>query len=214
MTEQKLLLQEKSALIIIDLQYDFLPKCRNMRQDGALAVPGGNEVIHPISVLANQFDNVILTQDWHPNNHKSLVSNHPGKSPFDTIETSYGPQVLWPDHCVQGTPGADLAIDPWTFDAATMIIRKGTNPDVDSYSAFMENDAKTPTGLGGYLRDRGIEHLFMAGLATDYCVAYSALDARKMGFDVYLYEHACRGIDPKTVEQQCKAMKDAGVTFI
>lgn len=213
MPEQKTVPQEKCALVIIDLQLDFLPKCRSMRKDGALAVPGGNEIIQPVEYLARQFDNVILTQDWHPKDHKSLASNHPGKSPFDTIETNYGSQVLWPDHCVQGTQGAALAIDPWTLNAASLLIRKGTNPDIDSYSAFIENDGKTFTGLAGYLRERGIEYLFLAGLATDYCVAYSALDAIKLGFNVTLYEHACRGIDPETVKTQCQAMKDAGVTF-
>jgi nicotinamidase/pyrazinamidase len=211
MSDNNTIAQEKAALIVIDLQYDFLPKCGPMKKDGALAVPGGNEIIRPVAGLINEFDNVILTQDWHPKGHSSFASSHEGKSPFDTTEMDYGTQVLWPDHCVQGSPGAAVALDPWDTERAAMVIRKGMNPQIDSYSAFMENDGKTPTGLAGYLRERGIEHVFMAGLATDFCVAFSALDARKMGFGVTLIEEACRGIDPDGVAKQIQAMREAGV---
>ncbi len=211
MPDQNTIAQEKAALMVIDLQFDFLPKFGSMTKDGALAVPGGHEIIRPVSHLISQFDTVILTQDWHPKGHSSFASSHEGKAPFETIEMDYGPQVLWPDHCVQGTKGSAYALDPWDINHAAMIIRKGMNPDVDSYSAFMENDGKTPTGLAGFLRERGIEHLFMAGLATDFCVAFSALDARKMGFGVTLFEYACRGIDPEGVKSQIAAMKNAGV---
>lgn len=206
--------QEKAALIIIDLQFDFLPKGGANRVDGALAVPDGNAIIQPISRMIHDFDNVVLTQDWHPRGHKSFASSHEGKAPFEMTEMSYGPQVLWPDHCVQGTRGAALALTPLEVDRAMMILRKGMNPDIDSYSAFMENDGKTATGLAGALRERGIEHVFLAGLATDYCVAFSALDARKMGFGVTLYQDACRGIDPEGIKKQLQAMKDAGVIIV
>jgi len=211
MSDQQYVDQKNAALIVIDLQYDFLPKGGLAKTDGALAVPGGQEIIRPVSGLISEFDNVILTQDWHPKGHSSFASSHEGKAPFEATEMEYGTQVLWPDHCVQGTKGAALALDPWEVDRAAMIIRKGMNPEIDSYSAFMENDGKTPTGLAGYLRERDIKHLFMAGLATDYCVAFSALDARKMGFGVTLYQDACRGIDPEGVKNQLQAMQDAGV---
>lgn len=174
------------ALIIIDVQNDFCP-------GGALAVSGGDEVVAPINELQNRFPIRILTQDWHPAEHQSFADNHTGGAPFSMIEASYGPQVLWPRHCVQGTQGAafraDLRID------ADLIIRKGFRPEIDSYSAFFENDHETPTGLAGYLRERGVDKLVMVGLATDFCVRFSAVDAAKLGFDVTLVEDCCRAID-------------------
>lgn len=174
------------ALIIIDVQNDFCP-------GGALAVAGGNEVVAPINELQNRFPVRILTQDWHPANHRSFADNHEGAAPFSMIEASYGPQVLWPRHCVQGTNGAafhgDLRVD------ADLIIRKGFRPEIDSYSAFFENDHETPTGLAGYLRERGVDTLVMVGLATDFCVRFSAVDAARLGFDVTVVEDCCRAID-------------------
>lgn len=202
--------QAKTALIVIDLQYDFLP-ADTSKDDGALAVPGGNDAIAPIHDLIRMFDNIVLTQDWHPASHKSFASAHEGKAPFETTEMPYGEQVLWPDHCLQGSFGAKIALSDHLMAKAQMIIRKGTNPEIDSYSAFLENDKTTTTGLAGYLRDRGIEHVVMCGLATDFCVAFSALDAIALGFKVTLIEDACRGIDPAGVASQKDAMKAAGV---
>ena len=176
-----------AALIVVDVQRDFLP-------GGALAVPDGDRVIPVINRIAPRFDNIIITQDWHPARHSSFASVHPAKKPFDTVDTPYGPQVLWPDHCVQGTPGAEL--DPGLkLPHCQLVIRKGFNPRIDSYSAFKENDRKTPTGLAGYLRERGIGHIYLAGLATDFCVLYTAMDGRAAGFKVTVVEEACRGID-------------------
>ncbi|QFS84644.1 Isochorismatase family protein YecD [Roseivivax sp. THAF40] len=175
------------ALIVIDVQNDFCP-------GGALAVAGGDEIVAPINALMPEFDAVILTQDWHPAGHSSFASQHPGKAPMEMIEMPYGPQVLWPDHCVQGSEGAAFHARLET-DRADLIIRKGFRRAIDSYSAFFENDHETPTGLEGYLRTRGITRLTMVGLATDFCVKFSALDARKLGFDVTLREDLCRGID-------------------
>lgn len=174
------------ALIVVDVQNDFCP-------GGALAVPGGDEVVAPINAMMDQFDTVILTQDWHPAGHSSFASSHPGKNPFESIEMPYGTQVLWPDHCVQGTSGADFHADLRTD--GDLIIRKGFRPHVDSYSGFFENDQATPTGLEGYLRSRGITALTLAGLATDFCVAYTALDAARLGFAVTVDLAACRAID-------------------
>ncbi len=174
------------ALIVVDVQNDFCP-------GGALAVPGGDEVVAPINAMMDRFDAVILTQDWHPAGHSSFASSHPGKNPFESIEMPYGTQVLWPDHCVQGTSGADFHADLRTD--GDLIIRKGFRPDVDSYSGFFENDQATPTGLEGYLRSRGITALTLAGLATDFCVAYTALDAARLGFAVTVDLAACRAID-------------------
>ncbi|WP_457647176.1 bifunctional nicotinamidase/pyrazinamidase [Profundibacter sp.] len=176
-----------NALIVIDVQNDFCP-------GGALAVAEGDRIIPQINAMMGNYDATILTQDWHPQGHSSFASSHTGKAPFDMIDMPYGAQVLWPDHCVQGTDGADFHADLNT-DAADMIIRKGYNPDIDSYSAFFENDHKTPTGLEGYLRTRGITTLTMVGLATDFCVHFSAVDAAKLGFDVTVLEGACRAID-------------------
>ncbi|WP_457649713.1 bifunctional nicotinamidase/pyrazinamidase [Profundibacter sp.] len=193
-----------NALIVIDVQNDFCP-------GGALAVAGGDQIIPQINAMMGEFDATILTQDWHPQVHSSFASSHAGKAPFDMIDMPYGAQVLWPDHCVQGTGGADFHADLNT-DAADMIIRKGYNPDIDSYSAFFENDHKTPTGLEGYLRTRGITTLTMVGLATDFCVHFSAVDAAKLGFEVTVLEGACRAIDMDgSLAAARVAMQDAGV---
>ena len=178
---------DDSVLIVVDVQNDFCP-------GGALAVPCGDEVVPIVNRLAAKFRHVVLTQDWHPSGHSSFASSHPGKQPFETIPASYGPQALWPDHCVQMTPGAAFhkALD---IPHAELIVRKGTDRAIDSYSTFYENDRKTPTGLVGYLRERGLSRVFLAGLAFDFCVRYSAEDARREGFAVFVIEDACRGID-------------------
>ena len=194
------------ALIVIDVQNDFCP-------GGALAVAGGDEIISRINGLMGEFATVVLTQDWHPANHASFAANHPGATPFSLIQMPYGPQVLWPTHCVQGTKGAEFHADLRT-DPAQMIIRKGFRPGIDSYSAFFENDHSTPTGLEGYLRSRGITTVTLVGLATDYCVAYSALDAARLGFRAMVLEGACRAIDlnGSLAEAQNK-MRAAGVAL-
>lgn len=176
-----------TALIVIDVQNDF---CTG----GALAVPDGEAVVPLINAMLPDYGACILTQDWHPAGHSSFASQHAGKEPFGTVEMSYGTQVLWPDHCVQGTQGAEFHADLQT-DAANMIIRKGFRRDIDSYSAFFENDRTTPTGLTGYLRTINVQKVTLAGLATDFCVAYSALDAARQGFDVTVDLRACRAID-------------------
>jgi nicotinamidase/pyrazinamidase len=174
-------------LVVVDVQNDFCP-------GGALAVPDGDAVVPEINRLVAGHAHVVVTQDWHTPGHSSFASEHKGRKPFDTIEAPYGPQVLWPDHCVQGTPGALFHPDlDWT--KAELLIRKGFRRAVDSYSAFFENDHRTPTGLGGYLRERGFARVFLAGLATDFCVHFSAMDARKLGFEVRVIERACRAID-------------------
>ncbi|UWP92363.1 bifunctional nicotinamidase/pyrazinamidase [Aliiroseovarius crassostreae] len=195
-----------TALLVIDLQNDFCP-------GGALAVTGGDEIIAPINALLEEFPVRVFTQDWHPAGHSSFASSHDGKSPFETIDMPYGPQVLWPDHCVQGSEGA--AFHPALLtDPADMVIRKGFRPEIDSYSAFFENDRTTPTGLEGYLRTRGVEKILMVGLATDFCVAYSAIDGANLGFDVTVDTALCRAID---LEGSLKAARDqmqaAGVTL-
>jgi nicotinamidase/pyrazinamidase len=178
---------DDGVLIIVDVQNDFCP-------GGALAVPQGDEIIPIVNGLAARFRNVVLTQDWHPRDHSSFASSHPGTKPFDTIGVSYGPQVLWPEHCVQDTRGA--AFHPaLRAPHAALVLRKGFRRAIDSYSAFYENDRKTPTGLTGYLHERGLKRLFLAGLAFDFCVRYSAEDARREGFDAFVIEDACRGID-------------------
>jgi nicotinamidase/pyrazinamidase len=193
-----------SALIIIDVQNDFCP-------GGALAVAGGDEIIPRVNTLMGDFDATILTQDWHPAGHSSFASSHTDKDPYTLIDMPYGAQVLWPDHCIQGTKGAEFHSELHT-DPADMIIRKGYNPAIDSYSAFFENDHETPTGLEGYLRTRGITALTMVGLATDFCVQYSALDAARLGFDVTVLEEACRAIDlDGSLATARAAMQDAGV---
>jgi nicotinamidase/pyrazinamidase len=175
------------VLLVVDVQNDFCP-------GGALAVPRGDEVVPPINRLAVRFEHVVLTQDWHPPAHLSFASAHPGKNPYETIEVSYGTQVLWPDHCVQGTHGAQLR-DDLQIDRAELVLRKGYDREIDSYSAFYENDRTTHTGLAGYLRERGLRRVFLAGLALDFCVRYSAEDAHREGFGVVVIEDACRGID-------------------
>lgn len=192
------------ALLVIDVQNDFCP-------EGALAVPKGDEVAPVINRLVKRFAHVLLTQDWHPPHHRSFASAHAGKKPFETTELAYGTQVLWPDHCVQGTAGADFHGD-LEDGKAELIIRKGFRPDIDSYSAFFENDRKTPTGLSGYLRTRGFKRLFMAGLATDFCVHYSAVDGAALGFEVVVLEDGCRAIDlAGSLAQAKEAMTKAGV---
>ena len=180
-------IQPDDLLLVIDVQNDFCP-------DGALAVGEGDAVVPVINRLAERFDHVVLTQDWHPAGHSSFASNHPGSAPFETIAMPYGPQTLWPDHCVQGTPGAAFHSELLTI-RAQLVIRKGFRGAIDSYSAFYENDRRTPTGLAGYLRERGLKRVFLAGLATDYCVYYSAVDARREGFDAIVVENGCRAID-------------------
>ena len=194
------------ALIVIDMQYDFCP-------GGALAVEEGDLIVPGINALIDEFPAVILTQDWHPAGHSSFASSYKDKAPFDTVEMSYGTQVLWPDHCIQGSEGAAFHADLDT-DSADMIVRKGFNPSIDSYSAFFENDHETPTGLHGYLQTRGIEQLTMVGLATDFCVNFSAVDAAKLGFKVDVREDLCRAIDlDGSLAKAREGMRAAGVTL-
>ncbi|WP_328839082.1 bifunctional nicotinamidase/pyrazinamidase [Methylobrevis albus] len=175
------------VFVVIDVQVDFCP-------DGALAVADGGAVVAPINRLARRFAHVVATQDWHPAGHGSFASSHPGAAPFSSVELSYGAQTLWPDHCVAGSPGA--AFHPGLdLEPVQLIVRKGFRQAIDSYSAFFENDRTTPTGLGGYLRERGFRRAVFAGLATDYCVAYSALDAAALGFEAHVVLGACRAID-------------------
>jgi nicotinamidase/pyrazinamidase len=180
-------ISDSDLLLVIDVQNDFCPR-------GALAVPGGDEIVPLINRAARGFRHVVLTQDWHPAGHRSFASAHYGRRPFETIELAYGPQILWPDHCVQGSGGADFhpALD---IPHAELILRKGYHSGIDSYSAFFENDRATPTGLSGYLRERGFERIFLAGLALDFCVRYSAEDAHRSGFRTFVLEDACRAID-------------------
>lgn len=196
-----------SAFIVIDVQNDFCPK-------GALAVADGDKVVAPINAMMADFDHVILTQDWHPQGHSSFASQHDGLDPFSTTTMDYGEQTLWPDHCIQGSIGAEFH-PSLNLDRAELIIRKGYRTAIDSYSAFFENDKTTPTGLGGALKERGITQLTMAGLATDFCVAFSALDAAKLGFDVTVHLSACRAIDlGGSLDAAISQMTDAGVTLI
>ncbi|MBN9217974.1 MAG: bifunctional nicotinamidase/pyrazinamidase [Mesorhizobium sp.] len=194
------------ALVVIDLQNDFCP-------GGALAVTGGDEIVPLVNDMIRRNDHVVLTQDWHPAGHSSFASSHPGAQPFTSIEMAYGPQTLWPDHCIQGSLGSDFHSGlAWT--KAELVIRKGFRPDIDSYSAFFENDHKTPTGLTGYLRERGINTITLVGLATDYCVAYSALDAVRQGFRTTVRLDACRAIDLNgSLEAMIARMREAGVTL-
>ena len=180
-------LRADDALVVVDIQYDFLP-------GGSLAVAGGNEIIEPINALAQRFRNVIQTQDWHPPGHISFASSHPGLEPFQTVELPYGLQVLWPDHCVIGTKGAQFSV-ALDIPHVQTIIRKGYRETIDSYSAFRENDHQTPTGLAGYLTERGFKRLFVCGLATDFCVAWTAEDGLKAGFETVVIEDATRAID-------------------
>ncbi len=194
------------ALIVVDIQNDFCP-------GGALAVTGGDEIVPLVNGMIAGFDHVVLTQDWHPAGHSSFASSHPGRQPFETIDMPYGPQTLWPDHCVQGSDGA--AFHPGLdLTKAELVIRKGFRRGIDSYSAFFENDHATPTGLAGYLRERGITDLTFVGLATDYCVAYSALDAVRTGFSAAVRLDACRAIDlGGSLAEMTRRMAGAGVTL-
>lgn len=178
---------DQDVLLAVDVQNDFCP-------GGRLAIPGGDETAPLINRLASRFRHVVLTQDWHPPGHASFASSHPGRQPYETIAMPYGEQVLWPDHCVQGTAGADFH-PALHVPHAELILRKGYHPGIDSYSAFFENDRTTPTGLAGYLRERGLSRVFLAGLAFDFCVLWSAEDARRLGFAVVVIEDACRSLD-------------------
>ena len=197
---------DRDALLVVDVQNDFCP-------GGALAVPHGNEVVPLVNRLAGCFAHVVLTQDWHPAGHQSFASSHPGRKPYETIDVAYGRQILWPDHCVQGTPGAELC-PQLQIPHAELVLRKGFHREIDSYSAFYENDKKTHTGLAGYLRERGFERVTLCGLATDFCVLFSALDARDAGFETTVAIKACRGIDlDGSLARALAAMREAGVTL-
>ena len=198
---------ESDLLLVVDVQNDFCP-------GGALAVADGDAVVPVINRLAARFAHVLLTQDWHPPGHESFASSHPGRQPFETIDVAYGPQTLWPDHCIQGTQGAAFH-DGLETTRAELIIRKGFRRGIDSYSAFYENDHATPTGLTGYLRSRDFRRVYLTGLATDYCVHFSAVDAAKEGFEAVVVEDACRAIDLEGSLVAAKAaMAEAGVTFV
>ncbi|MEM7237878.1 MAG: bifunctional nicotinamidase/pyrazinamidase [Pseudomonadota bacterium] len=195
-----------TALVMIDIQNDFCP-------GGALAVAGGDQIVPLINRLQDRFEVCVMTQDWHPEDHSSFVTSHDGAEPFSVVEMPYGPQVLWPTHCVQGSAGA--AFHPGlATDRADLVVRKGVRAAIDSYSAFFENDHTTPTGLAGYLRERGVTSLVIAGLATDFCVAYSAVDAARLGFAVTVWEDVCRAIDLDGSLAVARAnMTEAGVTL-
>jgi len=196
-----------TALLVIDVQNDFCP-------GGALAVAGGDEIVEGINGLMGEFGAVVLTQDWHPAGHSSFASGHPGRQPMEMIEMPYGPQVLWPDHCVQGTAGAAFHAGLGT-DRADMVIRKGFRREIDSYSAFFENDHATATGLEGYLRTRGISRVVCVGLATDFCVNFSAVDAARLGFEVEVRTELCRGIDlGGSMAAALEGMQEAGVRVV
>ncbi|HZE52148.1 MAG TPA: bifunctional nicotinamidase/pyrazinamidase [Bradyrhizobium sp.] len=195
---------DDDLLLIIDVQNDF---CAG----GALAVGDGDAVVPVVNRLAKRFAHVALTQDWHPSGHSSFATSHPPSAPFESIDMSYGRQTLWPDHCIQGTSGAAFHPQLET-ERAELVIRKGFRTEIDSYSAFYENDRRTPTGLAGYLRERGLRRIFLVGLATDYCVYYSALDARRLGFDTVLVEAGCRAIDlAGSLDAAWAGMAEAGV---
>jgi len=196
----------QSALLVIDVQNDFCP-------GGALAVTEGDQVIQPINSMIDRFQNIILTQDWHPENHISFANQHAGASPFETISLDYGEQTLWPPHCVAASNGANFH-PSLNVNAAQMTVRKGFRANIDSYSAFFENDQSTPTGLHGYLQDRSIKKLVLCGLATDYCVAWSALDAAKLGYETSVVLPACRAIDlAGSLNKQLDNMRDAGIVI-
>lgn len=184
---RRIIVGDTDALIVVDIQNDFCP-------GGSLAVPGGHEVVPLVNGLAERFAHILLTQDWHPPGHLSFASSHPGRRANDVVDVAYGRQVLWPDHCVQGTVGARLR-DDLQVPRAQLVLRKGYHRGIDSYSAFYENDRRTPTGLGGYLRERALRRLFLVGLAFDFCVRYSAEDAKREGFEVVVVKDGCRGID-------------------
>ena len=187
LSAQKIPLGDHDVLVVVDIQNDFCP-------GGQLSVPHGHEVVPLINRLAERFSHVVLTQDWHPPDHLSFASSHPGRKPYDVIEVDYGPQILWPDHCVQHTRGAEFHKN-LSVPHAALVLRKGVHRNIDSYSTFYENDRRTPTGLVGYLRERGFTRVFLAGLAFDFCVRYSTEDAHREGFPVVVVEDACRGID-------------------
>jgi nicotinamidase/pyrazinamidase len=196
----------REVLLVIDVQHDFCP-------GGALGVPGGDEIVPAVNRLAQNFAHVILTQDWHPAGHSSFASAHPGRQPYDTVEMAYGPQILWPDHCVQDTPGAAFRTG-LDIPRAELVLRKGFHKAIDSYSAFRENDRRTATGLAAYLRERGFERVTLCGLATDFCVLYSALDACAAGFATSVVLDACRGIDvDSSLDRALAAMREAGVSL-
>lgn len=199
--QMKLKPGDADALAVIDVQNCFLP-------GGSLAVKDGDQVIPVINRIAGSFENIVMTQDWHTPGHVSFASSHAGKKPFDTVDLPYGQQVLWPDHCVQGTPGAAIheSID---IPHAALVIRKGHNRAIDSYSGFVEADRKTPTGLAGYLKERGVDRVFCAGLATDFCVGWTAIDAGRAGFEAYVIEGACRAIDAQSSLARAWADMDA-----
>jgi nicotinamidase/pyrazinamidase len=193
-----MILHPTDALLLIDLQPDFMP-------GGALAVAGGDEILPTINALARRFDHVLLTQDWHPAQHISFAGSHAGKQPYEQVQVAYGPQTLWPEHCLQHTPGAALhaALD---LPHAELVLRKGFRKEIDSYSAFLENDHATPTGLAGYLRERGLKRLFLAGLAYDFCVRFSAIDGKALGFETLVIEDACRAVNlPNSIAETNQA---------
>jgi len=202
-----LTLSDRDVLLVVDVQNDFCP-------GGRLAVPHGDDVVPVINALAQRFAHVVLTQDWHPPGHLSFASSHPGRAPFETMAVAYGTQVLWPDHCVQGTAGAAFR-DDLDIPHAELILRKGYHKAIDSYSAFFENDRSTPTGLAGYLRERGLARVLVAGLAFDFCVRYSAEDARRAGFEVVVIEDACRAIDMDgSARVTREVLRDLGISCI
>ena len=197
----------KTALLVIDLQNDFCPA-------GALEVAGGNEIVSDINQEMKKYDCVVLTQDWHPKGHSSFAISHEGKNPLDVVKMPYGDQILWPEHCIQGSKGAEFHFKLDT-DRASAVIRKGSNPLIDSYSAFFENDRRTATGLDGYFKTLGIEKIYLVGLATDFCVNYSAQDAAKLGYKVSVFEGMCRAIDLNgSLELARTEMRDCGVELI
>jgi nicotinamidase/pyrazinamidase len=199
-------LAESDILLVIDVQNDFCP-------GGALAVPRGDEIVPVVNRLGTAFAHVVLTQDWHPSGHHSFASAHPGRKPFETIDLAYGPQTLWPDHCVQDTDGAAFHPD-LRLPQAELVLRKGFRRAIDSYSAFFENDEQTPTGLAGYLRERGFTRVFLVGLATDFCVHYTGADARREGFSAVLIEDGCRAIDlAGSLGDALAKMRSAGIEF-
>ena len=200
-------ISSRAALLVIDVQNDFIP-------GGQLPVPEGDHIVPLINRLARQFKKVVIAQDWHPAGHASFASSHPGHQPYDVIELPYGEQTLWPEHCVQATPGAELHPE-LDLPHAQLIIRKGCHPDIDSYSAFLEADRRTTTGLSGYLKERGIDTVYMVGLALDFCVMYSALDARAAGFNAFVVLDACRAIDMNgSLAAAIDRMQGAGVGLI
>jgi len=203
----KLIVRDQDVLLVVDIQNDFCP-------GGALSVPAGNEVVPIVNRLATRFRHVVLTQDWHPSGHQSFASTHPGTKPYQTIEVAYGTQILWPDHCVQGTPGAEFRND-LRITHAELILRKGYHREIDSYSAFYENDRKTHTGLAGYLRERGFRRVVLGGLAFDFCVRYSAEDAKRESFEVVVVEDACRGIDVEgSMRQTRQRFRELGIACV